>query len=176
MWRKEESCMLLLVKVWGAEPSCGRSSCKANLIKSWAVLLCASLVRAVLEALWEIHVYLSVRGWEEGVSPGGSAQEGPGSSSSTPSVVLAGVPVSVPQSCLAFLQFLLSQALVSRLSPDKQSESDVTKCFPSDALRDLCSCGCTGVSRSMACLIGEAREPRGLGEKLPSQKSILYKI
>lgn len=99
-------------------------------------------------------------------------------SSSTPSVVLAGVgvPVSVQQSCLGFLQFLLSQALVSRLSPDKQSESDVTECFPSDPLRDLCLCGCTGVSRSMACLLDEAGEPRGLGEKLPSQKSILYKI
>ncbi|RLV98289.1 hypothetical protein DV515_00010924 [Chloebia gouldiae] len=29
--------------------------------------------------------------------------------------------------------FLLSQALVSRLSPDKQSQSDVTECFPSES-------------------------------------------
>ncbi|XP_064571978.1 glia maturation factor beta isoform X1 [Zonotrichia leucophrys gambelii] len=40
--------MLLLVKIWRAEPSCGRSSCKANLIKSWAVLLCASLSESLV--------------------------------------------------------------------------------------------------------------------------------
>lgn len=84
--------------------------------------------------------------------------------------------MAVQQSCLGFLEFLLSQALVSRLSPDKQSESDVAECFPSDSRRDLCLCGCTGVSKSMACLLGEAGEPRGLGENVPSQKSISYKI
>lgn len=94
----------------------------------------------------------------------------------SPSVVVAGVSVSVEQSCLALLEFLLSQALVSWLSPAKQSESDVTKCCPSDSLRDLCLCSCTGVSKSMACLQGEAGEPRGIGEKLPSRKSISYKI
>lgn len=110
------------------------------------------------------------------MSRGVSEQEGPGSSS----IPLGGggrcVSVSVQQSCLALPEFLLSQTLVSWLSPAKQSESDVTKCCPSDSLRDLCLCSCTGVSKSMACLQGEAGEPRGLGEKLPSQKSISYKI
>lgn len=99
-----------------------------------------------------------------------------GAAAASPSVVVAGVSVSVQQSCLALLEFLLSQALVSWLSPSKHSESDVTKCCPSDSLRDLCLCSCTGVSKSMACLQGEAGEPRGLGEKLPSRKSISYKI
>lgn len=109
------------------------------------------------------------------MSRGVSEQEGPGSSS-VQGVVVAGVSVSVQQSCLGFPEFLLSQASVSWLSSDKQSESGVTKCFPSDSLGDLCLCSCTGVSKSMACLQGEAGEPRGLGEKLPSQKSISYKI
>lgn len=60
------------------------------------------------------------------------------------------VAVSVQQPCLGFLEFLLCQALGSRLSPDKPCESDVTKCFPSDSLRDLCLCSCTGVSKSTA--------------------------
>lgn len=68
-----------------------------------------------------------------------------GGAAASPSLVLAGVSVSVQQSCHGFLEFLLSPASVSRLSPDKQSQSDVTKCFPSGSLRDLCLCGCTGV-------------------------------
>lgn len=84
--------MLLSVKVWGGEPSCGRSTRKANLIKSRAVFaVCLSSESCALGNSCLLVSYM-VRA--VGV-PGGSAQECPGSSSS---IALAGagtVSVSV---------------------------------------------------------------------------------